>query len=200
MPTIKQVTVYKFAELSDKAKEKAREWWRRASAGDLYFSEMPTENLVEIAAALGWEIDKKRIFWSGFYSQGDGAQFAGEFSAARVDVSKLAAFLAVDETLAGIAHQFKLIAEAFPQVEGSVKPHGHYSHEMATEFSDDFPAHTKGRIFAEVWKDQTRALMKWYYSHLREAYEFEQSNEAVDDNITANEYEFTADGERYIYE
>lgn len=200
MPTIKQVTVYKFAELSDKAKEKAREWWRRASAGDTYFAEMPRENFVTIAHALGWQTDQKKMFWSGFYSQGDGAQFEGDFKAERVDVSKLAGFLAADTKLADIANQFKLIAEAFPQVEGSVKSSGHYCHEMGTEFEEDFPTTTKGRAFAEVWKDQTRALMRWHWNELREAYEYEQADENIDDACIANDYDFTVDGERYSYE
>ena len=34
---IKETKVYQFDELSDKAKEKARDWWREASAGDGYY-------------------------------------------------------------------------------------------------------------------------------------------------------------------
>ena len=39
MARIKQTTVYQFDELSDAAKEKARDWYREASADDAFWQE-----------------------------------------------------------------------------------------------------------------------------------------------------------------
>lgn len=102
-----ETTVYTFAELSDKAKEKARDWYREASQGDTYFSEHVIEDAVRIGELFGltidtethtsiggyetidgetkWNPSKKKtwtspaVHFSGFSSQGDGASFEGTY-------------------------------------------------------------------------------------------------------------------------
>ena len=61
MPTVIETTVYKFDELSDEAKQKARDWWREASASDNdnYFAEHVTEDFREICQRIGIQIDKQ---------------------------------------------------------------------------------------------------------------------------------------------
>lgn len=49
-----QTNVYTYDELSDDAKEKARDWFREGSAGDDFFSETPIDEFLEIGAALGF--------------------------------------------------------------------------------------------------------------------------------------------------
>lgn len=64
---------FQFDQLSDDAKEKARDWYREASAGDNYFSEPVIEDWKARLEKKGF--NDPEISWSGFSSQGDGASF-----------------------------------------------------------------------------------------------------------------------------
>jgi hypothetical protein len=82
MRTIKK-TIYKFAELSDRAKERARDWYRGCIESSDYDSVI--EDAARIADILGINLRTRAvklmgggtrfdpcIWWSGFSSQGDG--------------------------------------------------------------------------------------------------------------------------------
>lgn len=69
--------VFTFEELTEDAKEKAREWWRNCENENSSFAEYVIDDCKEIASLFGLEIDK--IYYSGFYSQGDGACFEGKY-------------------------------------------------------------------------------------------------------------------------
>ena len=90
---IVETKVYTFDELSDKAKEKARTWWREASIGDSHWSEFIMDDAERIAECFGLDFKQNAIplhsgktrmepaiHWSGFCSQGDGASFEGTLS------------------------------------------------------------------------------------------------------------------------
>ena len=68
--------VYTFNELSDTAKESARDWYRSDPFPDWH--EFVIDGAKEVGALLGIEIDN--IWFSGFSSQGDGACFTGSYS------------------------------------------------------------------------------------------------------------------------
>lgn len=210
MPAVKQTTVYEFSELSDKAKEKAREWWREASAGDNFFTEPVIEDFLIVAKACGWEVKQTTrktskgkeytepaIYWSGFWSQGDGACFAGDFYAPTVDADALRAHAPTDERLQRFADFFDGIKQRNPAGNASVEHRGHYSHEFCTVFeTENFLSADDETALIE----ETRALMKWLYRELEKAYTFETSDENINDVLEANDYLFTEDGKRYAYE
>jgi hypothetical protein len=93
MPTTIEVKLYKFDKLSNKAKEKAKDWYREVSQHDP-FHEFVYDDFKEVAARLGFDIgtrtenyhiiggksgsrQRDTIYFSGFASQGDGACFEG---------------------------------------------------------------------------------------------------------------------------
>lgn len=81
MPTEKIITLYKYDELSDEAKEKARDWYRCGGL-DYDWCDSVYEMADTAASLLGIDIDRKgkstpAIYFSGFSSQGDGACFEG---------------------------------------------------------------------------------------------------------------------------
>jgi hypothetical protein len=97
---IKQVKLYTYSELSDKAKERARDWYREVGAGDPFYIEHVTEDFHETLKALGFDVMQRRgnyldprdpravrstVEWSGFSSQGDGASFSGTWRASDCD-------------------------------------------------------------------------------------------------------------------
>jgi len=152
------------------------------------------------------------IYWSGFSSQGDGACFEGSWSAKDVDISKVADGWGEDPAtteIKRIAAEFDRIAKAYPESSFKVTHSGHYSHEFCTEFDFNFPDDNDGEDWPEdkraEWdaecdalKKNARAFMKWIYRQLRKEYEYQQSDEAVDEDIKANDYAFTEEGSRRV--
>ena len=212
------MTAYEFDELSDKAKEKAREWWRNASAGDSDWSEYTIEEAVREAALMGIDITNKqdgrgdRIYWSGFWSQGDGACFEGTWRASDVKAGKVAdgwGESPATTEIKRIAAKFDRIAKAYPESSFSVKHSGHYSHENCTDFTFHFPDDNDGEDWpedkrlewdaeCEALKEAAKDLMRWIYSRLEDAYEWQNADEQVDENIRANDYLFSEEGKRTV--
>ena len=92
MPTQRTIYVYTYEELSDDAKEKARDWYRRVTAGDSFWSEhLLSDEFPAVLKACGYVGAK--IYYSGFSSQGDGACFAGAWYSSDFNATKLADYV-----------------------------------------------------------------------------------------------------------
>lgn len=211
---IKHVKLYQFDELpTEEAKERAREWWREASAGDTDFAESVTDDFMTAAQACGFDLTGKHpVTWSGFSSQGDGAAFTGSWSASRVDIKALLADRpatytdrATGETktcesnaeLAIILQAFASLAAYCPSGYGSAEASHRYNN-MTCEwgYEDGESSHIARTTMAEDFKELCRDLAHWFYRSLEREYEYVNSAEYIDDCLRGNEYEFTEDGER----
>jgi len=191
------ITVYQYEELDEAAKARARDWWRAVDLGHEAWSEPVTADLKTVAAFMGWTVSDTAF--SGFSSQGDGAQFTGTWRA--VDV-KDAAALEAHAPKGGSQRNAKLrlIWAAFaqaalvsPDATASVSRCGHDAHSLCTRFEfDGLPPDYERSVAAKA-----RALMDWYYRELETAYTDHMSDEQVAEAIEANEYEFKANGERF---
>ena len=98
----------KYNELDDSAKEEAREWMRECVNSDNYWSESVIEDWKQILDYLGfYDID---IFWSGFWSQGDGACFVGKWRDTQVQYDKLVDYLGAEkaEEYGGFFHRMRV--------------------------------------------------------------------------------------------
>ena len=95
MPEIIETTVYRLDELSDAAKEKARAWYRQTGFDHDWF-EFVYDDFERICAIIGVDLktvpvrlygggtrQKPCIWFSGFWSQGDGACFEGRYGYAK---------------------------------------------------------------------------------------------------------------------
>lgn len=211
----KTITLYQFDELPNaKAKEKAREWLRRLEAQGFDGSQV-TEDAERIAAILGIELQthevtlvsgKKRsesnIWWSGFSSQGDGACIEGTYQHKAGSVKAIKSYAPKDAELHRIAdsltqlqksYNYKLIVEM-------VKYHGaHYSNEASIDFTVLDDAHDDREIPKDDVKEATSLLqsfMRWIYKQLDAEYTYRLSDEAIDESMVANEYEFDEEGRR----
>lgn len=210
MPRIKTITLYKYDELSDAAKAKARDWYRvtSAEAGDNDFAVPIIDDFKTCAAYMGWDVED--VNWSGFSSQGDGAQFVGRWRATNVDAAGLKRHAPVTDAagapvtepslttngkLHAMADRFAAIAAADPQATARVKGADRYCHEMATEFTVEVSEGTRGSDTEEnAIIDTSRDLMRWLYRSLESEYDYVNADEQVADDVRANEYEFTAEG------
>ena len=234
---MKEITVkaYEFNELSDKAKERAREWWHEEMSDDNSFSECVIDEAIEQGILMGIEFKERShsnykgapcVYWSGFSSQGDGACFEGTWRASMVKADKVADGWGENEDtteIKRIAAVFADVAKKYPSGYFSVNHSGHYYHEYCTDFDFDpgdidyaspvLDAHRKAEDGGEpeelddlaidrwredfpedILKEAARDLMRYIYRKLEEAYDYEMSDECVDENIRANEYLFTESG------
>ena len=88
----------------------------------------------------------------------------------------------------------------FWQLHASIQQSGNYCHEytMAIEVERDSPTWQPMTDGAEdTLIDAMRDLARWLYRQLRQEYEYLTSDAAIDETVAANEWTFTAGGERF---
>lgn len=201
----KTVILYEFNELSEASKEKARQWWRECSAGDSYWSESVIDEAKEEGKKMGIDIDS--IYFSGFYQQGSGACFEGTWHACDVKAGETAKDWGdspATKEISRIAAEFEETAKNFPNASFSVKHSGHYYHEFSTSFNVSLGEdEDNGSISQEEWSraegdliETARDYMRWIYKQLEKEYEYQNSDEVIDELLESNEYTFREDGTR----
>lgn len=194
----KTVNLYPFDELSDKAKENARQWWREAGL-DYDWWDSTEEEARQIAALMGLEVDK--LMFRGFWSQGDGASFTGRYSYAKGSVKAVKDYAPQDADLHWIAESLQAIQRKnFYGLSANVT-RGYDSNFYCHENTMDIQVETRAGDWAndeaqwavsKAFKDFAR----WYYRQLKAEYDYLNSDEAVDESIRVNEYTFTESGKR----
>ena len=218
----REYAIYKFNELSEKAKEKAREWWRSGSALETDWEEQTIDDMKEAGRILGIEIDK--IYYSGFWSQGDGACFQGHYQYCTNWLQQLTEQYGeckFRDSLQAIGQNLhNLQAEYGYCISASVRHGGYYYHKGCTVFdvttdivqhcehfglSDDQATYdaseTKlNNAFPDIEsgiKEFLRDFMDLIYKQLEQAYEYNQSDSCVDENIISNDYDFFESGKHF---
>ncbi len=214
MPRIVEITVYTIDELSDAAKEAARAWYRE-SCLDYEWYDFVYEDFQTICGILGVTLrtspvrlygggtrDKPHLWWTGFWSQGDGASFEGSYSHARGAARAIRAHAPKDEELHGIADSLQAVQRRnFWQIHASIRQSGRYHHEytMAVEVERDSPTWQPPTDDAEdTVTEAMRDLARWLYRQLRTEYEHLTSDDAIDETLAANAWAFTAAGEYFV--
>lgn len=208
-----ETKLYTFDELSESAKERARDWYREGNAEDTYWSESVIDDAATIAALLGIDLSTRtvrlmdnttrqepQIFWSGFSSQGDGASFHGRWRyskgmrraiRAHVGTSKLdLELIRIADVLAKISRKY--FYRACIDVSSN---DSRYSHEMTMRFEDVGEPEMSADDFDTV-SEALRDFARWIYRSLEQECDYVNSAEQVDESIRANEYEFTEEGKR----
>ncbi len=214
MPRIVETTVYTIDELSDAAKEAARAWYRE-SCLDYEWYDFVYEDFHTICGILGVTLrtslvrlygggtrDKPHLWWTGFWSQGDGASFEGSYSHARGAARAIRAHAPKDEELHRIADALQAVQRKnFFQIHASIRQSGRYHHEytMAVEVERDSPTWQPPTDDAEdTVTEAMRDLARWLYRQLRAEYEHLTSDDAIDETLAANAWSFTAAGEYFV--
>ena len=212
-----EVQLFQLDELSDKAKGRARQWYRDCSAGDNTFAEPVIAEAIEIGKRLGVIIEMRShqhgagktratpcIWWSGFWSQGDGASFEGAYAAA--DQSALVAvkdYAPKDEKLHSIAQRLDALQGKYDhRLTASISRNEHrycHAYTMQIDATSTNAADEETSVPVDDERELLNALRdfaNWIYRELEDAYNHDNSDEHVDETIRANEYEFYADGRR----
>lgn len=189
------VKVFQFDELSDAAKEAARQWYRDCSANDEWY-DCTFEDCTTVAALMGWTVE--HIGFSGFWSQGDGAHFVGHMGYAKGCYKAVIDYAPKDQELARIAHEWQdLQRRHFYKLTARVSHRGHYQHENCTSFEVYKDCDYVDAALEESAAEIARDFMRWIYSQLEKDYNDQNSDECVDESIRDNEYEFTESGKVY---
>lgn len=217
----KTATVYTYAELSDRAKDKARDRYREGNF-DYDWWDGVYSDAIAMAALMGIEIGPRygsevaAIYFSGFSNQGDGACFEGTYryrkgalkdlkaqaptgymdpeTGQRVELEANVELHQIARTLQEIQrpYLYKLVA--------TVKHSGHYQHSGCTRIEVTH-ADDPYRDVGDAEDGITQALrdfMDWIYDRLEAEYDYLNSDAAIEEGIEANEWEFLEDGTRYL--
>ena len=167
-------TLYQFDELSDKAKEKARDWYREGTLGyDWWDSTYDDAKSVGLIID-GFDLDRNKHV--------DGS----------LNVSGLESCKLIIADHGESCDTYKLAVEFLPQFEALDKK---LEDMQANEENEESELDIEDEI-ETLEKEYVYQLREEYASMLQNEYEYILSDESIDENILANEYEFTENGGR----
>ena len=212
MPSIIEITVYHFDELPEAGKDNARAWYREGAFDHDWYGAV-YEDFQRIAEILGIRLRTRAsrlmgggtsespcIWFTGFWSQGDGAAWEGSYSFSKGACSAIRSYAPRDEELHRIADALLAIQRRnFYQLQAEVRHRGNYYHAFTMDISvtRESPVGqdlTEGAESAVI--DLLRDLARWLYRQLEQEYDYLSSDAAVDEALLANGYTFTASGRR----
>jgi len=168
MSITKTITLYTFNELSDKAKDKARDWWRDLSINDAWY-----ESVYEDAEQVGLKITAFDI------DRGNHCDIEfidGAFNACNLILAQHGHHTDTYKA----AQKYNLAMTALPDTG-----------------TDDMEAESRNAEAADAIEQEFKLdLENAYLATLRNEYEYINSDEYIDDVLEANEYTFEEDGTR----
>ena len=206
-----ETNVFQYDELDDRAKERAREWYSRHVFEDSCDWEFVYEDAAEVANILGIDLRQRRvqlmggghryepsIYFSGFWSQGDGACFEGTYRYAKGATKKIREYAPQDKELHRIADELQAVQRKhFYHLIASMNHTGHYCHSgcMSVEVEHNEDRYRDISDAEDEIKQLMRDFADWIYERLSDEYDYQTSDSAVEETIRANEYEFDENGD-----
>lgn len=210
MPRTVETVVYQFDELSDRAKERARQWYRDGRFIDTDWAECTLDDAATIAGILGIRLDTRTvklwgggtrqepiIYWS-IFDRDRGAGFHGRYYYARGAAKKIREYAPADKELHRIADTLQREQRRyFYNLGARIVTAGRDGLDVRVE---DVECPDRGLTVSaeteETIGESIRDFAHWIVCQLEREAEYQSSDETVDENIRANEYEFTEEGER----
>lgn len=212
MPRIETIErqLFQYAELDDSAKEKARDWYRSCIEADELANYDDWQSVADILGISfsthtvrlygGGSRQGPNIYWSGFSSQGDGARYEGSYSYAKGAAKRIREYAPTDGELHRIADELQALQRPyFYKLCADINAgsgSNFYSHSGTMSVS----AYVDGDTWRDVpqedeLRDVLRSFADWIYSQLEAQWDYLNSDEAIEESILANEYEFSAQGD-----
>lgn len=213
MPELIEVETYRLEELTERAQANARSWYLESGL-DHGWHASTFDEFERVCDILGVSLktdivrlrggatrSRPRIYFSGFWNQGDGACFEGFYAYATGAHRRIRDHAPLDSELHSIADALRTVQRRnFYQLRADVSHHGRYYHEhsmtISVERDGPFPDVTADA--EEAIAEAIRGLACWLYRRLSAEYDYLSSDEAVDESINANGYRFSAAGERFL--
>lgn len=174
-----QVKVYQYGELSEKAREKARQWYRDATAAEPFpWADDCMESLEKLAEHFGGKLADYSIDWYG-----------ASYSSARFEMPEDLEDADIEARLAGLGDYDNETLKG----HGDCVLTGYCADESAI---DGFrKAYSEGERDLE---DLMQAAFREWLQDAQSDAQAGQEDEAIQDAIEANGYEFYADGRRAV--
>ena len=207
---------YKFCDLSEKAKDRARDEYRGGDYPGYDWWDTTYEDAVRMGAlmginiststrttAKGKEYEETDISFSGFSCQGDGASFEGYYQIMPDAVQKITSETN-DEELIRIAQELTLLQitrrlQNLEPFSATIKTSGNYCHSgtmnVMVNSEDENDEHSQ--VDDDLEDDVTqlmRDFANWIYDQLEAEYDYLTSDEYVDERLTESDDEFDEDG------
>jgi hypothetical protein len=162
-------TLYTFDELSEQAKEKAREWWREGALDYEWW-----DCIYEDAESIGLKIKDFDLY--------RGRSAEGEFFRCTVEVAERIKENH-GETCETYATATAFLKERETFMDGAEKD----------EYGDLATYKLEGEL-EDIENDFLKSLLEDYAIMLQREYDYHLEDEQVDESIMSNGYEFTEDG------
>jgi hypothetical protein len=202
-----ETTVCQFNELSDEAKEKARERYRNIMYDDFYFEcQMITEDMQEQIKESGFTLNERGLEWNLGHTQGDYIGITGKINDDKINElimneltnkeKKRYKLLVIDTYAIEITHKVNYHHYYGQQVEVIVEIGNFDDNEIKESMLDKFVDDTYCKIEKAI-KDYVDDVCSDLKSYGYREIEYLYSNEIVDEMLRINEYEFTKDGKRW---
>ncbi|OYX11977.1 MAG: antitoxin of toxin-antitoxin stability system [Rhizobiales bacterium 32-66-8] len=213
MPEVISTTVYRIDELPEGAKDGARAWYREGGFDHDWYDAV-YEDFQHIAEILGIRLKNRGtrlsggrtrqdpcIWFSGFWSQGDGAAWEGVYSYRKYAAAELRVYAPKDKTLHRIAETLQAAQrQNFYQLRAEVTHRGNYYHAFTMAVSVARHCAAEVEIVGDAEAIVTHALRdlaNWLYRQLEQEYDYLTSDAAVDETLIANGCTFTEEGRRF---
>lgn len=203
-------TVYLFSELSEDAQNKAIAQ-ECESRGEFFDHEAVYEDAATIAEILGIDLRTRPtklmngdtrmdpcIYYSGFWSQGDGARFEGTYAYAKGSRRAIREHAPQDVELHRLADELQnLQRRFFYRLTATTVVRGHYQHSGCMQV--DVDCNDGIEVDATTEEELTQLLRDfadWIYSRLRDEYEYQTSEETAREWLEESGDEFLENGVR----
>jgi len=205
-----------FSELSEKAKQKAREEYTSGDYPGYDWWDNVYEDAIRMAKIIGVTFDNKTvnlvsgktrydpmIYFFGFGSQSDGACFAGGYCFNPSCVKEMNAETD-DVELIRIATELYTMQLArrllgLEHFTATIATHGRYSHsgtiEVNVNSEDENDEHSQiGNDLEDAVTQLMRDFADWIYKQLEAENDYLYSDEYVDEELSQDDKEFDEDG------
>tara|TARA_A200000159_G_scaffold59263_1_gene54793 strand:+ start:634 stop:1197 length:564 start_codon:yes stop_codon:yes gene_type:complete len=177
--------IYKFSELSENAKDKAREAHREHIASDTFWSEPLEEDILHALNMVGFGVD---IDITMRYAQGDGVKLIGTYAYETGGLKQLRTFAPSHPFIPLIQELQGIQRRNFYQIHGSIGE----SRWCPYDFECDY--HELSETDLSRMKEITQSLESMIFHMFRDEYEYATSDSAIDEYILAHDCEFLSCG------
>ena len=211
-----ETKVYQYAELSDRAKERARDWFRELIEPDDY-AESVIEDAADLGKLIGLDLRQRPVklmgggtrlepvvYWD--LDRGSFVAFESRYSYVKGGAAKLASEAPSQWKRDGEVHHSKGNTELnrIARELTSVQRRNFYritaststrreSMSVDVERDDDVPMSQED---IDTVTEALQDFAHWMLTNLRAVYEYQTGDECIAENIEANEYEFDENGNR----
>lgn len=195
--------VYKFIELSETAQAKAIESFYDINV-DFDWWDFIYDDFKQLCKTICIEVDLKKTYFNGFYSQGSGSSFTADITNVKECLQAIQAEKwnehAPNEKLSFYSitkNMLRIASYCWADIETTnreISVRANVGIENCGGGSNVDAAFDELETFFD---DVANTLNGWFYSSLEKEYEYLTSEDAIKESIIANGYEFTQDGNRF---